>query len=342
MTAGSCSAASVLPVNRTTTMTLLSTESSAIASDRSRSAAELPTHDVRLALDQSVLRGWSEMSRRVGRIGVLLLFDSLGGLIGVATALLSWDVVSNEGMRPLPRAIPLIAMVFCIQPLALHVIGCYGGGKRAESRAARRRRRGHRLRRVGSGATLRGGCAGSAKQDRVFVFGRADHHLRLARPASARRGDPGRVQTGILQRRALVVGEPDEIRDLKALTESGTGSDVAVVGGLSTSEAIGARHAIRDAVRAAGAHVVLITPSVPFDEFRGWCSSASRVAWGCRCCRARSGARRVVFRAAREPVGVLLDVFPLKFRLPQLAVKRGMDLLLTTVVLFFSRGLCSF
>ena len=139
-------------------------------------------------------------------------------------------------------------------------------------------------------------------------------------------------RTGILQRRALVVGAPHEIRDLKALTESGPVSDVAVVGGLSASEAIGARHAIRDAVRAAGAQVVLITPSVPFDEFRTMVFDCFESGVGVSLLpRALGSLGASYFELRESQFGVLLDVFPLQFGLPQLAVKRAMDLVLTMV-----------
>ena len=202
-------------------MPLLSTEPSAIASDRLLGQlVELPQHDVRIALDQSVLRGWSEMSRRVGRIGVLLLFDSLAGLAGVATALLSWDVVSNEGMRPLPRAIPLIAMVFCIQPLALRLVGSYGGGK-ARS-----------LERIAAGvvvtafigwlqAQLFGQVAPDLPNKTAYLYSAAliTTYVWLFRLALDRVTQAG-FRTGILQRRALVIGESR--RDPRPQSADGT------------------------------------------------------------------------------------------------------------------------
>ena len=93
---------------------------------------------------------------------------------------------------------------------------------------------------------------------------------------------------------------------------------------------MGAHHAIRDAVRAASAQVVLITPSVPFDEFR-------RMVFECFECgvgvsllpRALGSLGASYFELRESPFGVLLDVFPLQFGLPQLAVKRAMDLVMT-------------
>jgi len=57
-------------------------------------------------------------------IGATLLAASFGAsaqktTLTVYTALETWSVVSNGGLRPVPNEIPLLAMVFCIQPLAL-------------------------------------------------------------------------------------------------------------------------------------------------------------------------------------------------------------------------------
>src|SRR4051794_33697726 len=89
----------------------------------------LPTDDIRRALDRAVARGWTEHSRRIARVIFLLVADTLAGLAGVAIVLQTWWLVSNDGLRPTPNGIPLVAMVFCIQPLALRVTGAYGGGR---------------------------------------------------------------------------------------------------------------------------------------------------------------------------------------------------------------------
>src|SRR5689334_10372766 len=95
--------------------------------------AELPSSDVRLRNDERALRGWTEVSRRVARIVVLVTIDAIAGLAGVFTALKWWHLVSNQGLRPMPWPTPLVAMVLCIQPLALYVTGAYGGGRARRS-----------------------------------------------------------------------------------------------------------------------------------------------------------------------------------------------------------------
>ena len=315
-------------------MTLLSTELSAIPSNPSLGRpVELPQHDVLIALDQSVLRGWSEMSRRVARIGVLLSLDTLAGLAGVITALLSWDVVSNAGLRPLPRAIPLIAMVLCIQPLALRVTGSYGSGKARRS-----------LERIAAGvvlsafigwvqARLFGEIEPDLPNKTAYLYSAALITMdiwmfRQVLDAVIQAG----FRSGILQRTAIVVGGSDEIRELQERTRPGRVSDIAIVGSLSPCAAIETPGAIRDAVRAAGAQVVLITPSVPFDKFRILVFECFECGVGVSLLpRALGSLGASYFELSESRLGVLLDVFPLQFGLPQLAVKRIMDLVLTTV-----------
>ena len=72
---------------------------------------------------------WNEVRRRTVRIGILVSSDTIAGLLGVQVALTSWAFVSNHGLRPLPRIVPLLAMVFCIQPLALAAAGAMRGGR---------------------------------------------------------------------------------------------------------------------------------------------------------------------------------------------------------------------
>src|SRR5574340_1036301 len=81
----------------------------------------LPVRDVRSADDDRARRGWSEATRRVGRVLVLFGSDTVAGIAAIFFVRLSWAIVSGGGRRPLPNDVPLFAMVLCIQPLALRV-----------------------------------------------------------------------------------------------------------------------------------------------------------------------------------------------------------------------------
>src|SRR3954454_1410502 len=109
-----------LPRNTAVTISIPTPEPASLSS-----GVDMPDRDVRHAGDESVFRMWNEVRRRTVRIGILLLSDTVAGLLGVQVALMSWALVSNHGLRPVPRIVPLLAMVFCIQPLALAAAGAY-------------------------------------------------------------------------------------------------------------------------------------------------------------------------------------------------------------------------
>jgi exopolysaccharide biosynthesis polyprenyl glycosylphosphotransferase len=315
-------------------MTPVTTETPALELDAVGRMVQLPQRDIRAALDESVFRGWSEMSRRAARVCVLLGVDTVAGLLGLLTALETWEFVSNDGTRPLPRAIPLIAMVCCIQPLALNLAGAYGAGRARRS-----------LERIAAGVAL--SALFGWVQARLFGQMTPDLPNKTAYLYSAafitafiwisRLALDGLIQLGFkagtLQRRALVVGDAAEIRELTHRTTSGA-SEIAIVGGLSPFSAIESPTAIHEAVRLAGAQTVLITPSIPFDAFRTMIFECFRCGVGVSLLpRALGSLGAASFELRESRLGVLLDVFPLRLGLPQLALKRMMDVVLTLVAL---------
>src|SRR5687767_11341471 len=94
-----------------------------------RADVHLPDADVRTRFNERAFRNWTESTRRLVRIAVLGASDIAAGLLGVLVVEMTWELVSSGGRRPLPDNVPLLAMVFCLQPLALRVTGAYAGGK---------------------------------------------------------------------------------------------------------------------------------------------------------------------------------------------------------------------
>ncbi|HVZ21938.1 MAG TPA: sugar transferase [Vicinamibacterales bacterium] len=291
----------------------------------------LPEHDIRTALDESVRRGWTEVSRRAARVGVLLAADTTAGLAGVCTALLTWGAVSNDGLRPLPSAIPLVAMVFCIQPLALAATRAYSS-------------RGWRsLERIAAGvaisalvgwvqARLFGEMTPDLPNKTAYVYSGAliVAAIWLLRQSVQMMIQAG-LRAGLLQRRALVVGERHEVRELRERTTSGGICDVAIVGSLSPDAALDRPTAIRDAVRDAGAQMVLIAPSIPFEAFRTMIFDCFTCGVGVSMLPRLVGSLGACHVEVRSSgIGVLLDICPLRLGVPQLALKRTMDVVLTT------------
>ena len=295
----------------------------------------LPEDDVRTWHDERALRGWSEMSRRAARIYLLLALDTIAGLAAVVAAIKTWSVVSNNGLRPVPSAVPLIAMVCCIQPLALHVTGAYGGAKARRS-----------LERIAAGvaisalvgwvqAQLFGEGTPDIPNKTAFVYSGAliASYIWLGRQMAHLIIEAG-FKRGTLQRRAIVIGDPVEVQVLRMRMACSSTPDTAIVGSLAPFTARMAPEAIREAVRSTGAQMVLIAPSIPFEAFRSMVFNCFECGVGVTLLpRALGSLGASYFELRESSLGVLLDVFPIQLGLPRLALKRTIDLVLTVAIL---------
>ena len=273
------------------------------------------------------------MIRTIG----LIASDILAGLAGVYTALETWPLVSNGGLRPLPNEIPLLAMVFCLQPMALRIVGAYRGG-RARTDFLR----------------IAGGIAIAALLGwiQARLFGRVPPlpdkaaftysavlicgYAWVARLAL----DWVIAQAyarGILQRRVLVVGTP---RDVQELTRPLLAARLGVPQRGRTADAERRKkkngpgkkkdgRPLRDALSSAKARAVVIVSSLPLkrletliDECFALGASVEVLPQALR----RTGGAD---RTAPSRSGAFLHLHPLRVDLPQLAIKRTMDLVLT-------------
>ncbi len=298
----------------------------------------LPDSDIRRALDEAVRRGWTEHTRRALRIALLLVGDLIAGLLGVYVVLRTWFVVSSEGLRPLPEAIPLVAMVFCIMPLALRITGAYGGGKtRAD------------VGRIAGALAI----AATAGWVQARLFGQATPTLpnkaaylylaviltlaiwiwRVGFDALIKLG----FRAGVLQRRALVIGHRADVEHIQRKIDKSAASDVRIVGALSPDAIESDRQSLENVVRHCGAHGVIIAANLPFgllEQVIGRC-----VRSGVSVSLLPKGLQELgsfYFELRESGAGLLLQVLPLRFGLPQLAVKRSMDIVLTSISLLLS------
>jgi exopolysaccharide biosynthesis polyprenyl glycosylphosphotransferase len=295
--------------------------------------AHLPKRDVRRALDAAVRRGWTEATRRAARIVCLLLMDTLAGIVGIATVTATWWLVDANGARPLPNTIPLLAMVFCIQPLALRATGAYGGGAARAS-----------LFRVG-GAMLIAAVIGWIQAQ---LFGRVSPDLpnktaylysaalitlyawsaRVAFDLAVQLG----FKAGVFQRRVLLIGHRDDIEDAQRRVDYDPASDVRVVAAMSPRMIDGNLEALDKAIASSRAHAVVVAASLPAALLEKLMSRCFENGIGVSLVPGRLQAMgSVYFELGKSHLGLLLQVFPMRFGLPQLAVKRTMDLTLTLV-----------
>jgi exopolysaccharide biosynthesis polyprenyl glycosylphosphotransferase len=302
-----------------------------------------PHRDVRQRIDDRARRGFTESSRRALRVLLFVLSDMSAGAAAVYVVLSSWILVSAGGLRPLPDEVPLLAAVLCLQPLALYAFGAYGG------RSARLD-----LGRLVGGiflAALMGWV-----QARLFGRDTADlpnkvaylymavastgisYAFRHALEWSIRAG----FRSGALQRRMLVIGSAAEVARLSQLVASFPDADVQIVGSFSTT-VVGRRAgdmglypgSIEDFERAIEnlrPHGIIIASTVPFEMLTGIMSRAFEVGLTVSLVpRVLKDIKGSTLDRRQSVIGPLLEVAPLRFDVPQLAIKRTMDLILVTV-----------
>jgi exopolysaccharide biosynthesis polyprenyl glycosylphosphotransferase len=259
------------------------------------------------------------------------VLDTLAGVAGVATVIQTWWAVDNGGLRPLPNAVPLLAMVFCIQPLALRATGAYGGD--------------HARMRLGrlAGAMSLAALIGWIQ---ARLFGQISPHLpnktayvyaavlitvfawvlRLVLDQAMRAG----LKAGVLQRRVLLLGGREDIERVQRKVDHERASDVKVVGAMSPRQLAANMDALDAAITSRRAHGVVLAAGLPpemLEQVIARCFSngigVSLLQDGGRDLRSAS------VEVCESHLGLLLHIFPMRFGLPQLAMKRTMDLTLT-------------
>jgi len=314
---------------------------------------QLPDADVRTRFNERALRNWTESSRRIARVTVLAASDIAAGLLGVLFVQQTWTLVSGGGLRPLPDHVPLLAMVFCLQPLALRVTGAYAGGKaRAD------------VLKLAGGI----GIAAFLGWVQARLFGREVPELpnkaaylysAVVITASAwlfrsliDRALTAGYRAGMLQRKVLIVGSRTEADTLSQVSRSARGCDVQVIGWLSARDGgpinaslesaasnpqipyIGSVDDIEGALSRSGAHGLIVASNLPFERMEILAGQCFRVgATFSILPRALKHLSAAQIDVRRSPIGSLLQLRPIRLGLPQLAVKRTMDIGLTMAVL---------
>jgi exopolysaccharide biosynthesis polyprenyl glycosylphosphotransferase len=310
---------------------------------------ELPDADVRTRLNERAFRNWTESSRRVARIATLVASDTAAGLLGLLVVQATWALVSGGGRRPLPDSVPLLAMVFCLQPLALRVTGAYAGGKTRTDFLK-----------------LAGGLAIAALLGWVQarLFGREVPELpnKAAYVYSAMviaslawcfrsvldLGIAAGYRAGLLQKRVLVVGSRSEAEELSRSCRASRGCDFQVIGRVSTGDVdpvvatlesatsgpdvpyVGTVDDLEGVLSRTGARGLIVASNLPFDRMESLAGNSFRLGATISILpRALKRLSASQIEVRQSPVGSLLQLRPVRLEVPQLAMKRTMDVVLT-------------
>jgi exopolysaccharide biosynthesis polyprenyl glycosylphosphotransferase len=314
---------------------------------------ELPAADVRTRLNEWAFRSWTESSRRFTRVAALLASDVAAGVLGVFAVELTWTLVSGGGRRPVPYEVPLFAMVFCLLPLALTTTGAYAGAKTRTD-----------LLRIGSGVLL----AALLGWVQAQLFGRDVPDLPnktaylyaalvIATLVWMFRVVLDRVvafgyDAGVLQRRVLVVGSAAEADALQQRCRSSHGCEFEVVGRLSEGghDAVveklqvvtqgthvpfaGTVDDLEAAFSRTGAHGLIVASNLSMARLEATAGQCFNLgATMAILPHALKQLSTGQLEVRQSSVGSLLQLRPLRLAVPQLAVKRTADVLVTLAAL---------
>ena len=303
---------------------------------------QLPTADVRSELDKRAFRGWTESSRRFIRVAALFATDSLAGVLSIGMVLRTWELVSAGGVRPLPDYVPLVALVFCLLPLSLWATGAYRGGKARVD-----------LVKIAFGvviaaflgwvqARLFGRATPDLPNKTAYLYSAAviAGHVWLFRLALERVVSAA-YDRGFMRRKVLVVSTFEDAERLARRCRTTSGCELEIVGRVApltdemgvysgTVPLVGLIDNIGPALTAAGAEGLIIAANLPVNRLEsvvGHCFRVgATVAVLPMTLKALSGTQMEV---RRSTIGSFLRLRPVRLDVPQLAVKRGMDLVLT-------------
>jgi exopolysaccharide biosynthesis polyprenyl glycosylphosphotransferase len=311
-------------------------------------AVSLPTVDIRTRLNERAIRGWIESSRRVARVVVLLSSDLIAGLAGVWLTVNTWSVVSDGGRRPLPDEVPLVAMVFCLMPLALRATGAYAGGRARVD-----------LVRLAAGVAiaalfgwLQAQLFGREVPERPNKTAYVYAFVLITAVAWALRLVLDRAvaaahRAGVLQRRILVVGTARQADDVARRAAQTDGCEFSVVGRIeppgevapgavataapgSLVPCLGGVEDLDQALSRTRADGVVVAANLSYS----WHAALAERCFG-------NGATLSVLspdlehapghhvEVRKTTLGTLFQVRPLRLDVPQMALKRAMDLALS-------------
>jgi exopolysaccharide biosynthesis polyprenyl glycosylphosphotransferase len=310
---------------------------------------QLPTIDIRSRLDERAFRNLTESSRRVVRVTGLVTSDILAGLLGIATIEVTWQLVSGGGRRPLPDTVPLVAMVLCLQPLALSLTRAYGAGRGRTD-----------ILKIAGGVAI----AAFLGWVQARLFGRDVPDLPdkaaylysavviagyawLFRVLVDRMVVAG-YRAGLLQRRVLVLGSVAEAAELSTECQGTPACDFQVVGRLSNHVADGRAESTEDStpevpylgtvddlervLSQTHARGLIVASNLPFTHLESVAGRCFRLGATVsilpHALKQLSASQLEVRQTA---IGSLLQLRPVRLAVPQLLVKRSMDVVLTLI-----------
>jgi exopolysaccharide biosynthesis polyprenyl glycosylphosphotransferase len=302
----------------------------------------LPEVDVRQQLDDAARRGWIEIGRRLGRAGTLFVSDTAALLVAALASAWFLDALAiAPGAADLR---PLVTILFVVQPLVLGVSGAYGATFDRTS-----------LGRMSMAVVISTGLAVGQLHlsGAPWAPGLDDLHILVAQVAwtiplvflgrlAIDRMLKHAYRRGIGQRRVLVIGSEAEMVKMKRMLREQRAEEIRVMGRLSPTyhREAGALEAVSDLEIAVRTHdvwgVIVASSNLSFEALEtifDRCFELGVAVSVIPKTLHRFGPR---LELRKTRAGALLRLQPAEFGIPQLTIKRAMDLVFSVVLLALS------
>jgi exopolysaccharide biosynthesis polyprenyl glycosylphosphotransferase len=304
----------------------------------------LPRTDARQRMDEAARRGWIEIGRRLCRVGALVLTDT----VGLVLATLLADVVLGMlGWGARGAAWSLFRLVVFVQPLAIAAAGSYGAGQNRVS-----------FGRLGLGISL--SLVLALMQASLAGVDPPVAPLFPATPAvfwvsslavlfAARRVVNWLVNSaygiGLGQRRVLVIGTEAEAAKMERTLARHGATEIRIVGRLSPSHrreagALEVVSELESAIQAYDAWGVLVaSTNLSFEALETVFHRCFELGV------AVSVIPKTLYRFGprlelrKTRAGALLRLHPRELGIPQLTIKRAMDMALSVLLLVLATPL---
>ncbi|HEX9935490.1 MAG TPA: exopolysaccharide biosynthesis polyprenyl glycosylphosphotransferase [Longimicrobium sp.] len=293
-------------------------------------AVLIPVTDVREQRDSAVRRGWAEIGRRAARVCVLLAADVASVL--AAFVVLEWWLVSwQPGLVAETRAFRAVAVV--VLPLALKALGAYDTGHRRP-----------RLRTALGAGIVASGVTWAVRQPVMPVHLHLVVHAAYALAAAAsfwltrlllNAAVDRAYAGGVGQRRVIVVGSDAEMRRVEQIAGVGARSHVRVVGRLSLDRPGTAGEAawkeLELLLRSRRATGVLLAAELPFEMLETVVHRCFELGASVALVPQLLHKLNTRVELRDSGGGALLQLHSRGLGVPQLAVKRILDLVFCSV-----------
>jgi exopolysaccharide biosynthesis polyprenyl glycosylphosphotransferase len=286
--------------------------------------------DIRQRLDEAVHRGWAEIGRRVMRVAVLVSADIALALLAAALVTVWSAGLSLGSLHSVEGLRWAAALIVLVQPLTLGVLGAYEAGRHRTS-----------FERV-LGGVLLAAILGWVRS--LLLDVPAGEWVFLAYAAAAvpliflgrvlvDRVVSGAYERGIGTRRLLLVANEHEAAGVRTILESAGAKEIQIVGRISPQphadgDALGTLPELEAVLRDTRARGVVVSSNLHFNALERLTRQCFELGATISVVPRTLHQLKIKMELRTTRSGALVNFHSTGLGLPQLAIKRAMDLVL--------------